>query len=398
MKKLPAIVFIAVVSILILNRCVEPFEVDIPAGANNLLVVDGLITNQAGPYTVKISRSVSLQENEFQTVNNATVSIEEEGGPIEILVQTGEGQYQSHENGIRGAAGKRYRLTIALTDEKRYESSWVTLKPSPEIDQVYFEFEEKDTEDENEPLPGVQIFLDTHDPDNNTRFYRWEWDETWRYTVPLATSREYLGNDLIRRLDTVKGTCWHHASSNTISIGSSLKSTQDVISRQPLLFVSNETDRLRRRYSILVKQYAIDQDEYIFWNALQESNNNPGSFFDKQPQSTTGNLRSLDNSNERVLGYFSAAGVSTKRIFIDRTDIPRDVKIITGLEACNLKLIDKSPTSEQQVFDALESGMVFFDLKEDFFGNVTGYFLTTRPCADCTVFGGSLERPAFWDE
>ena len=134
-----------------------------------------------------------MNELEFPAESGASVSIESQGGEVELLVEEEPGYYTTAENGITGRIGEQYRLVIVTTDEKQYQSDWKLLKASPEIDSVYFEYKEQDSQDGL--LQGLQTFVDVDDPNNNTTYYRYEWQETWEVRADLPAQFIYLGND-----------------------------------------------------------------------------------------------------------------------------------------------------------------------------------------------------------
>ncbi|MDN5200295.1 DUF4249 domain-containing protein [Fulvivirgaceae bacterium BMA10] len=380
--------------ICLLCGCVEPFDSEIPGGSN-FLTIDALITDEPGPYLVELSRSGSLSGDGFEPVSNAVVSIEEENGITEQLTEESEGKYFTSKTGIIGKAGKRYRLRVSLSDGEVYESSWSLLKRAPPIDRVYWNYEQKEDNDGN-ILEGAQLFVDAHDPENNTKFYKYEWIETWTYIVPFATALEFLENfDIVPR--EKNQICWIDTLSSAINIVSSLKNSEDVVIEHPLNFVSTETGRLRLRYSILVKQLALSEEEYFFWKSLKETNNELGNLFDKQPQSIQSNIRNISNPDQRVLGYFSASGVSTKRIFIDNKDLPERVIVKSFVDDCELIEIPFTQPfdiAQKEVLSKIRNGYLFYD----FAGllSPTGFYVTKDICADCTIKGGRVVKPEFW--
>ncbi len=368
--------------------------VEVPSGSS-LLVVRGMITDQPGPYQVRLSRSNNLNNPEFPMETGASVTIESQSGEIELLVEEAPGYYSTAENGIRGEIGEHYRLVIVTGDERQYQSDWKLLKASPEMDSVYFEYQEQETLDGL--LKGLQTFVDVDDPNNATTYYRYEWLETWEVRADLPAYFEYLGNDE-RVLIPANEFCWNSEASSTISIASSAQNTTDIISRHPILFVTTGTSRLRWLYSLLVRQYALDQQEYLFWKSLQETAVEPGTLFDKQPQSVTGNLSSI-NSDEPVLGYFSASAVAEKRIFLSLGDLPEGSVIDRTLtRQCfdGQVEVGKSPTSEAEIQELLDVGLVFFDWIVSPGAGIVGYIFTQPICSDCTEQGGITEKPDYW--
>ena len=376
--------------------CREPFNVEVPSG-NSLLVVDAMITDQPGPYMVKLSRSSALNSTDFPAESGAVVTLESTSGEEEVLEEAMDGYYFTSENGIKGIIGEQYRLSIQTGDQVTYQSDWELLKRTPAIDSVYFIYQEQDSRDGL--LQGMQTFVDTHDPANDTRYYRYEWVESWQYRVPYSTPFEYLGNDNVKLIEE-KETCWIEEPSSSINVTTTIQNQTDKVSRHPILFVTTQTPRLRIRYSLLLKQYALDEDEYFFWKNLKETVNEGGTLFDRQPQSITGNLHRIDSS-EPVLGYFSASAISTERIFIDRRlHIPENVRVDASLLTQCMSdtfVVDKfgNPDPDAEVFGLINRGLVFHDFWRDFVA-ITGYIITTVPCSDCTYHGGTTEKPNYW--
>ncbi|MEZ4771604.1 MAG: DUF4249 domain-containing protein [Bacteroidia bacterium] len=378
----------------LLCGCVEPITIPIEEEAS-LLVAEGIITDAPGPYQVKLSLSSPLNQRQDNPETGAVVFIESEDGEKVRLNETKAGIYLTDSTAIRGKADKKYRLIINRKNGADYESSWETLRPSPPIDSVYFRNETHIIN--NLPKPGSQIYIDSHDPEGNSRFYRWTWKETWKYSAPLSSAFAYAGNLNVVLIEEKK-FCFMRDSSRLIRVGTSTGNSEDIITNQPLAFITGETTRLRHRYSILVQQYVLSEEEYIFWNSIQEAAENTGTLFDRQPQSTTGNIKNINDSEEPVLGYFSASGVTEMRAYVNNIDLNFDVDV-TYREQCyqNIDTIPLGPNSDIQVFQAIANGGVFYNYYIPFV-NIAGFLITTPECYDCTVRGGTRQVPDFWEE
>lgn len=373
--------------------CVDPIQIEIPE-EDPLLIVDGLITDQPGPYVIKLALSSPINQLSANPVTQASVFIEEEGGEVVTLIETNPGEYKTDSASFRGKVGKKYKLNISLSTGQNYKSNWELMKAAPPIEDVSYEFG---------PLPneeifvqGVKIFLDTKDPENKTQFYRWEYEETWMHIAPFASGLIFLGNDTAA-IEKPNSVCYNSSNSNSIYIASSIKNSQDIISKFHLHTVSGFGSQLRYRYSILVKQYALSEDEFLFWKSVKEANEDSGTLFDRQPQSTTGNITRIENEDEPVLGYFSASGYSEKRLFISRAELPAEAVIGEQyVQNCYVKTdtLPKGLASEQDVWESLSLGKIFFNFWRD--PDIVGWILTTKDCADCTEAGGTIEEPDFW--
>ena len=391
--------FIILIFLLIMQGgCIEPFDTT-ETGIDGLLVVDGLITDQPGPYRIILSRSAALNDSSFEKVSNALVYVEEENGIREELTEHDPGVYLSSENGIKGQSGRRYQLTIELSEGSRYVSDWITLKHSPPIDSLYYLFEEKAIDDNFET--GFQIYVDTEDPTGNIRYYRYEWVETWKYFALFPAFFNYIGGEsgIETEPSGASRFCWQTETNNVVSVASTLDNNTTKISQHPTAFASTASNQLALRYSVLVRQFALDEQEFDFWKGLEETNSDNGSIFDRQPQVVEGNIKNVGNPDEPVLGYFSASTIAEKRIYIDRSDLPEGVSPDRSLLFDCLNELDSIPRDENfqsNVFRQISLGKVFFDFYGDF--GIAGAVLTTPECSDCTLQGGVVTPPDFWIE
>src|SRR5206468_12180100 len=107
----------------------------------------------------------------------------------------------------------------------------VALKNSPPIDSVYYRIKGD----------GVQIYADTHDPADNTRYYRWEYLATYEFHSAfnslLYLQTEPVDSVVSRALADQIYVCWRNDTSSTILVNSSAKLTKDIITENPIAFI-----------------------------------------------------------------------------------------------------------------------------------------------------------------
>jgi len=148
----------------------------------------------------------------------------------------------------------------------------------------------------------------------------------------------------------------------------------------------------------------MSEQEFLFWKTIKESTENIGSLFDRQPQSRLGNIQNLNDPTEAVLGYFSASGLSSKRIFIDRSELPLGIRVYNGFRECgtNLDTLQRENAGFTQeeidanIFAKINQGQVFYDFADRPF--ISGYIFTSPECSDCRELGGTEVKPDFWVE
>src|SRR5690606_8629815 len=108
---------------------------------------------------------------------------------------------------------EQYRLRIRTGAGQEYLSAYVPVVKNPPIDSVTYKV--------RPDRAGVQIYVNTHDPLDKTRFYRWSYDETWEYSMPLYSVYELVGKDIVYRQQSIN-TCWSSANPTNIVLGSSI--------------------------------------------------------------------------------------------------------------------------------------------------------------------------------
>ncbi|MBR9997942.1 MAG: DUF4249 domain-containing protein [Cyclobacteriaceae bacterium] len=364
--------------ILLFSRCIEEFE---PPSQDygNFLVVEAFINKGNEQSDVRLSRSVPLDTSAWIPESGARVSIREDTGEEHFLSETAAGIYQFPE-GFNGQSGISYQISIITSGSRQYESDFVTLRQTPDIDSVHWEYLEKP----ELGVEGLQIYLSTHDPENNTAYYRWYYDETWIFRTPYDATLIYENGQIRQRLENIN-TCWKNVSSTSIFLGNSTRLDQDVIDSYPLVYVDNTTERLADRYSINVKQYALSEVAYTYWDELKDLNENLGTLFDPMPFSITGNIHNVNDRNETVLGFFDAAEDKEKRIFISHLEIPA-MNIFNPYTACNDTLVSYSSVGVM----ISRGGYMLATVV-----GLSDYLLSTPTCIDCRYAGTNI-RPDFW--
>lgn len=100
--------------------------------------------------------------------------------------------------------------------------------------------------------------------------------------------------------------CWKSAGSENILIKNTSVYNQARVTRFPVHFISNETDRLDIRYSILVNQYSLSEDEYTYWEKVRNVSANVGGLYDMTPMAIEG-ISIVEEPEQPVIGYFSAS-------------------------------------------------------------------------------------------
>lgn len=169
-----------------------------------------------------------------------------------------------------------------------------------------------------------------------------------------------------------------------------------MIREQPIVFLPSDSPKIGIRYSILVNQYAISKEAYEYYQMLEKNTENLGTLFDPQPSQLTGNITCVSHPSEVVIGYFDALSEQSKRLFIDKSQLPA-WSTSTGYEAC------KSDTVDILDVPPFRPGWMF--IEKQFFYKATnmgcciytmGAVIAKNECVDCRTTGTNI-KPDFWE-
>jgi hypothetical protein len=379
------ILIISACGLYTLSGCIDPFYPDIEE-YENVLVVDGLITDEDAVYVVRLSRTLHFDDIYKKPVPGAVVQVTDDIGNLYTFTEVSPGTYLSDPAQFTAQTGRKYKLLVETTDGSRYESDFEEMKKAPEIDSLHWQYKEKPSLDPDNPVKGIEILVNTHDPENKTRYYSWNWYETWEFYTPYHK-------------DTIPSHCWKYDSCKVIQIGSTDHLTEDILENFPLYYISENTNRLSVRYSVLVKQYSLTKEAFNYWSRIRETNENTGTLFDPIPTQVEGNIKDIGNPDKPVLGYFQASAVTSRRIFISRSELMvHKLFISSGFEYCESEMCsDTLGAPIPCYFDAVENyGWVVY-FQEVSGSYVYAYLTNSVACYDCSV-NGSPVRPDFWTD
>jgi hypothetical protein len=375
----------ALLIILIISGCKKAFT---PTGLvsvnNQYLVIEGTINSGNDTTFIKLSRTKKVDSSlTFTKETNANVTLENDASGQYPLTEITPGTY--FLTGLTLDVARKYRLRIVTSNSKQYLSDYVEVKNAPPIDSVGFKAQ----------TSGVQIYVNTHDNSNNTKYYRWEFSEAWKF----HSYYESYWDGYSPRLYNYVYFCYSNDVSSSIVTATSAKLTNDVIYQAPVANIPLTSDKIQIRYSILVKQYALTSDAYSFWQNLQKNTSGLGSIFDTQPSLNQTNYHSLSDPSEIVVGYLSAGDYTTKRIFIDSAQL-KPGYIETNPFGCIVDTvnINKPKPGDPNLADP-RSGYTtiegYYIVPLGPFGTPSEFTYSLTQCDDCTVRGG-LAPPSFW--
>jgi hypothetical protein len=385
----PILLYIVSMSI---RSCIEPFEPElIKNDSESMLVVAGQITDEEGPFKVRLTTSVPVNKTfNLIPVMNADVRVFDDKGLSIRLYGNKDGLYESTDKNLKGIPGNSYTLSILTAEGIEYESSSVVMQDVPHIDSIYFEEISHKRFEQDLVFEDIRmnILVDASDKSKEINYWRYEFEETWEvkmltddilvdHSPPGSTAEDTYENIDI---DDEKRICWVTLPSASINVVSTTSSPSGELKRFPLTSIGPGEDKLHIRYSILVRQTSINRELYGFLKQLSEANEDAGGIYGKIPSQVYGNIKSCDGTTN-ALGYFSASSVKEKRFFINNYE--HQLKTSSAYKTC-----------------------IYFDywqqpwIPKSYFGTITNtsnsVYCNSAFCADCRDYGTNI-KPLFWD-
>lgn len=363
--------------VLLVDSCIQPFSPPEVNSDENYLVVDGFL-NVSGNDTTRIElrRTQNVNEAAGPTIERgAKLTAEEEGGEVFDFTESRPGLYVLPPR-VYNVAGK-YRIRIKTSNAQEYLSEFVAVSQTPPIDSLTYKVDNFQK--------AVIFYVNTHDPQNKTQFYRWKFDETWEYEAPYYSALELVNDTVVLRKENIN-KCWGRKNSGSILLGSTVRLSSDIIKDLPLNTVPISTNKLYIKYSILVKQYGLSKQAFEYWTDLAKTTQGTGSLFDPLPSQVTGNIKNTADPKDLVFGYFSASTEQTKRLTVTPKlgIFPRCVEQDTIPIRC-------PPRDDYECAgNTAKMLLTYYGFRSD------SVLVAPQSCADCRLGGGNTIRPSFW--
>jgi hypothetical protein len=403
-----------IVFYLLAISCTEPYALQTNS-YEEAIVIEGTITNELKNQEIKISRTYRFEENGPTIESAATVYITDNLGKRYDFEEK-KGVYVS-KIAFQAEPNKEYRLRVIAKDGESYTSRSETLTTVNEIESLSTNITTKENEQ------GVEIIANCFDPNGKSRYYKYEYDETYKIIAPKWVDTEAIiyqnpqskSKDVILQPRTTEvRTCYSSKKSDKIILNNTNDLSEDRVNF-PVRFIKSSDYIIMNRYSILVKQYVQNLAAYTYYQTLRELSDSESLLSQNQTGFLSGNIKSDNNPNKKVIGYFEVSSYSEKRLFFNFSDIFPDEKKPNYPYNCP----DNKTPAEEQAFNlpycfdifnkACQGPAIIFTLENKLNVYYGGWNLLGKvpigadtiiemypiQCGDCTSFS-SIIKPPFW--
>ena len=256
-------ILLALAVMALCSSCEKVISVDLNESEKKY-VVEGEVSNlTTTPNTVKISQTKKFEEeNTFEGVSGATVTIQENDGNTYTLAETSTGIYTT--TAFTGKPGSAYKLTISLNGTVFTATSKMPAQIVP-LNALTVE-----------DLTFGDIVKTIH-PD---------------YQDPVGLGNSY------RFIEYANGKQVKHVFVQNDEVSDGLRITS------PLLNMDGD---LKTGDVVKVDMLCIDENIYKYWYSLDQAATGNSSVTPANP---------VSNINGGALGYFSAHSVTSKTILV----------------------------------------------------------------------------------
>ncbi|MFM9839356.1 MAG: DUF4249 domain-containing protein [Cyclobacteriaceae bacterium] len=347
----------SLVAFSILSACVERIDFKVPS-AQLLTVVEGTISNDPGPYKVKITKGLTLEgSSSLISVQKAKIKLYDNLGNVEAFKETDPGVYETG-GVIRGEIGRSYYILIETADGKMFESEPDRLNPVGEIEDIRFEFEARTSvKSFGEIVEDVfNIYVDANasveaNAGENDNYVRWRFTGTYKFeTNPelhiIVYPFPYLplkypwpcsgyivgpgptgsGGILEKIADCTCCTCWvkQFESQPQLSDGQFVNGNKFRNVKVGEVPITRTT--FSDKYLIEVEQLSLSKKSFEFFKLVRAQKEGASNLFQPPSGEIKSNIKSVNN-NDPIIGIFWATSKKKKSIFIQKEDIPYPIPV-----------------------------------------------------------------------
>jgi hypothetical protein len=388
--KLYSIIIFLLLAILF-NSCTEAYPL-LTNTYEEALVVEATITNELKNQEIKITKTAKFEDENYLPESGAKVFITDDAGNQYDFKEDSE-KYIS-ETPFQAQPDIKYQLHIDTKDGRSFESSLETLTAINPMQDVIVAIETKDN------INGVSIRINSFDAEHKSNYYRYEYEETYKIVTPKWRPTKAIFDDsgsltyIPHREDTK--ICYASKKSTDLLLESTNNLSEDRINFLAR-FISDQDYIITTRYSILVKQYIESLAAYSYYSTLKKLTGPESILSPTQPGLLIGNIKSVNNPNNKIVGYFDVASVSTERIYFNYADLFPGKGAPPYITDCKEFCYADYPFNPDPCTHA---GPYADDLNLDkisYYTNSVYIFWVNAPCGDCTTFASNI-KPTFWTD
>jgi len=306
-------------------RCTEIYTPSISSTAE-ALVVEGLITDSDGPFTIKLSKAVLFTSDSVSDLNyvlGAKLTISDNESHTYTLTDAGKGNYTLPST-FKAKIGNSYKLHIETKDGNIYESKTEKLLTPLTYDSIHAIHNTEEylgQDNETRKVPGSDILVDLFksvpagdsiplcrfSPIITVQFQYnrtvedtidWHWEYNNWQSFPLNANENITEDKALKSNALIKN---HLVGFVPIGLGS-----YGITAFEDLTYCL---------YYLRIYQYTMNRDSYNFYKDANSQLAASGKIFDPVASQLYGNIKCINHPSKIALGLFEVSSI-TKTAFL----------------------------------------------------------------------------------
>lgn len=335
-------IFIIVFSVVTSCSKVYDSHVDM---AQNMLVVDGRITNKKEAYHVALTLAKPFNSSEKSTsVSGANVFVTDNLNNSCKFNERDKGDYVSDSLQFTGQPGHMYRLHIITAEGTEYQSDAQKMFPEVSPDDAYAKFDNQvilngvtglkvsthgasifmDIRNQSDTVPRFRIVSNLVLQYYNQGDFQLDWDHflllqyyCWQ-TVNINSNFNITDEDYLSNSASIKN---HPAgflddNNNVIAIEYYSKINMDDTTASAYSGNWHNTYLIHHRI-LYLSQYTLNRETYLYYKSLYGQIQSEGKLFDPVAAQLNGNIKCITDPEKKIIGFFEASAVSNSEYIVD---------------------------------------------------------------------------------
>lgn len=294
--------YIPFIIICLCSACIDRITIDTGTLAAYPVVIDGFISNEPGPYLVKVTTAYDIGSKSSirLPISVKQMFISDNHGTNEKLREFNQGYY--YTNTIQGVIGRVYTIRIELLDGRVYESFPDTLLASGKVDDVYFTFR-TDANEDGSPKYGFDVFFDSSAGDLDHYNFLWKFTGTYQADIECCHCYPYLTNSV------------PIVSDNQFIQEGHFKGVK-------ASYVPVTGWTFQHKVHAEVSQMSLTRQSFDFWRGVRTQLNGINSLFQPITGKIPDNFTQLNGPQTTMQGLFYATAITRNAVFIYPSDVP----------------------------------------------------------------------------
>ncbi len=390
------IFLILILAAITTTGCIDDFDPGI-TDYEDLLVIEGNIIKGNEKQYVRISKTAPINFPEYDPIENCVVKVVDDQGNTFHYKENSNGTYVGEIPVQALSFNRKYQLQVVLPGNKEYHSGFIEINESSDVDSLYA-LVEQDANTPEQYSEGLQFYVNLKAPEGATKNYMWEMEEAWELHTVYDIDGTWHKEDTIPPVynpRSDKKVCYASSTIKEYFTSSTENLVVNEKKKIPLIYISASDVKLNVKYSLLVKQYALDDESFTYYSQNKLTNNDVGELYQTQPRQSRSNILNINNTEELVLGVFWGSSVTKKRIFFDGPLTSFNITHCNDIVECHPQI----GQTLLQYFQTKRRDLSLMAL-EFYPGNRDSVLLWGYPsdqtCIDCTAEGASTVKPDFW--